>query len=101
MSFGGLEKARKYSSLIFRKGKKTKNIVKTIFVPVEYDMAMMPEVNISLLIIRGGHRDEGKKDVTRDLNQVQCHSRGPIVYLAVKFIVVKFQYDISPDEKEC
>ena len=31
-------------------------------------MAMMPEVNTLLLIMRGGHRDEGKKDVMRDLN---------------------------------
>ena len=65
MTFGGLKKARKYSSLIVRKEKKN---VKTIFVPVESDMAMMPEVNTLLLIMRGGHRDEGKKDVMRDLN---------------------------------
>ena len=32
-------------------------------------MATMPEVNILFLLTRGGHRDECKKDVMRDLNK--------------------------------
>ena len=61
--FRGAGKVGKYSGSI------EKNTLKTILVPVESHMATMPEVNILFLLTRGGHRDECKKDVMRDLNK--------------------------------